>query len=126
MLQPQRRVDGISLHISRLLFVIILINLTFSKALILSNNFMLLIGVIIIVKILIHRNHFLNYLILIEVLMIIIYVSLSSIASFSASSFIRVFILIVVIVSGACVGISILVIITRIINKEFELGLLTI
>ena len=87
---------------------------------------MLLIGVIIIVKILIHRNHFLNYLILIEVLMIIIYVSLSSIASFSASSFIRVFILIVVIVSGACVGISILVIITRIINKEFELGLLTI
>merc|ERR1711982_162539 len=111
---------GISLHISRLLFVLILINLTFSKALILSNNFMLLMGVIIIVKILIHRNHFLNYL------MIIIYVSLSSIASFSASSFIRVFILIVVIVSGACVGISILVIITRIINKEFELGLLTI
>jgi len=43
-----------------------------------------------------------------------------------ASSRAMLFLLIVVMVGGACVGMSLLVVVTRIINKELELRLTTI
>jgi len=68
-----------------------------------------------------HRNHLINYLIIIEFNIILIYYRLIVKISVLRSATTRVFFFIVVIVCGACIGISLLVILTRIINKELEL-----
>merc|ERR1712212_991045 len=77
----------------------------------LALNFFLVILFFILgwLKIFLSRNHLINYLIIIEFNIILMY------------STTRVFFFIVIIVCGACVGISLLVILTRIINKELEL-----
>ena len=74
-----------------------------------------------LVKIITQRNHLLNYLILIEVYIVIIYFFLSYIYILYSSSVVTTFFFIVIIVCGASLGISLLVIITRTINKEIEI-----
>jgi len=78
------------------------------------------------VKLISSRNHFLNYLISIEVLIVMVYVSILYEVRCLASSRAMLFLLIVVMVGGACVGMSLLVVVTRMINKELELRLITI
>jgi hypothetical protein len=58
---------------------------------------------------------------MIEFNIILIYYRLIVKISVLRSTTTRVFFFIVVIVCGACIGISLLVILTRIINKELEL-----
>jgi len=80
-------------------------------------NLLFLIGILLI---LLHRNHLLNYLILIEFFIILVYFIFLIKASSLRSSISRLFFFIVVIVCGACTGMSLLVIITRLINNELE------
>ena len=77
-------------------------------------------------KLISSRNHFLNYLISIEVLIVMAYASMLYEVGCLSSSRALLFLLIVVIVGGACVGMSLLVVVTRMINKELELRLTTI
>merc|ERR1711974_527780 len=67
-----------------------------------------------LIKFFYQRNHLLNYL----VLMYFRFFSLSNLVS---SSLIRVFFFIVIIVCGARLGISLLVLITRRVSKELEI-----
>lgn len=94
-----------------------------TKGLHLSANVVVLTLAILILKLIRHRNHFLGYLITIEVFMVITYVRMLYGYSYLSSSRVVVFLLMVVMVAGACVGISLLVVVTRIINKELELSL---
>merc|ERR1712142_265711 len=89
----------------------------------LALNFFLVILFFILgwLKIFLSRNHLINYLIIIEFNIILMYYRLIVKISVLRSSTTRVFFFIVIIVCGACVGISLLVILTRIINKELEL-----
>lgn len=94
-----------------------------TKNLFISINILIYISTFLILKLITSRNHFLNYLITIEVFIVIIYVGMLYEVSYLSSSRALLFLLIVVIVAGACVGISLLVVVTRIINKELELRL---
>ena len=67
------------------------------------------------------RNHFLNFLILLEVFIIIGYIIIVTEAVWLSSSLSFMFVFIVIIVIGACVGISLLVAVTRLINKDIEI-----
>merc|ERR1712001_226451 len=81
-----------------------------------------IIFIIILTKLIFFRNHFLNLLILLEVFIVLGYVLIVSEISLVSSSTISLFLFIVVIVLGACLGISLLVIITRTLNKKLELA----
>jgi len=94
-----------------------------TKNLFIGINILIYISTFLILKLITSRNHFLNYLITIEVFIVIIYVGMLYEVSYLSSSRALLFLLIVVIVAGACVGISLLVVVTRIINKELELRL---
>ena len=72
-------------------------------------------------KIITQRNHLLNYLILIEVYIVMIYFFLSYNYILFSSSVVTTFFFIVIMVCGASLGISLLVIITRSMNKEIEI-----
>lgn len=80
-------------------------------------------SILLMLKLISSRNHFLNYLITLEVFIVIVYVRIIYEVSYLSSSRAVLFLLIVVMVGGACVGISLLVVVTRIINKELELRL---
>lgn len=83
----------------------------------------MVVSIFLMLKLVTCRNHFLGYLITIEVFIVITYASLLFEVRYLSSSTAVLFLLIIVIVAGACVGMSLLVVITRIINKELELRL---
>jgi len=97
-----------------------------SKSLFLDISILTFGSTLLIFKLISSRNHFLNYLISIEVLIVMAYASMLYEVRCLSSSRALLFLLIVVIVGGACVGISLLVVVTRMINKELELRLTTI
>ena len=74
-----------------------------------------------LIKFMTQRNHLLNYLILIEVYIILAYFRFIYLSNNFRSCLVRIFFFMVIIVCGATLGISLLVIITRSINKELEL-----
>ena len=80
----------------------------------------------IIIKLIFFRNHFLNLLILLEVFIVLGYILIVREISLLNSSTTSLFLFIVVIVLGACFGISLLVIVTRTLNKKLELVSLNI
>jgi len=94
-----------------------------SKNLFINANIILSMSILLMLKLISSRNHFLNYLITLEVFIVIVYVRIIYEVSYLSSSRAVLFLLIVVMVGGACVGISLLVVVTRIINKELELRL---
>ena len=83
----------------------------------------MIISIFLMLKLLVCRNHFLGYLITIEVFIVITYVRVLYEVRYLSSSTALLFILIVVMVAGACVGMSLLVVVTRMISKELELRL---
>lgn len=94
-----------------------------SKSIFIGVNILLRTSVLLMIKLIFSRNHFLNYLITLEVFMVMVYASILYEIRYLSSSRALLFILIVVMVGGACVGMSLLVVVTRIINKELELRL---
>jgi hypothetical protein len=94
-----------------------------SKSIFIGVNILLRTSVLLMIKLIFSRNHFLNYLITLEVFIVMVYASILYEIRYLSSSRALLFMLIVVIVGGACVGISLLVVVTRIINKELELRL---
>ena len=74
-----------------------------------------------LIKIIFLRNHYLAFLLLIEIMMLISYVFLLVESFNSRSSSLRVFMMITIIVSGACLGMSIAVAISRSFSKDIEL-----
>jgi hypothetical protein len=103
-----------------------LLTIRVSKSIFIGVNILFRTSVLLILKLIFSRNHFLNYLITVEVFMVIIYASMLYEIRYLSSSRALLFLLIVVMVGGACVGISLLVVVTRIINKELELRLTTL
>lgn len=91
-----------------------------SKSIFIGVNILLRTSVLLMIKLIFSRNHFLNYLITLEVFIVMVYASILYEIRYLSSSRALLFMLIVVIVGGACVGISLLVVVTRIINKELE------
>lgn len=94
-----------------------------SKSIFIGVNILLRTSVLLMIKLIFSRNHFLNYLITLEVFIVMVYASILYEIRYLSSSRALLFILIVVMVGGACVGMSLLVVVTRIINKELELRL---
>lgn len=94
-----------------------------SKSTFIGVNILLRTSVLLMIKLIFSRNHFLNYLITLEVFIVMVYASILYEIRYLSSSRALLFILIVVMVGGACVGMSLLVVVTRIINKELELRL---
>ena len=94
-----------------------------SKSIFIGVNILLGTSVLLMIKLIFSRNHFLNYLITLEVFIVMVYASILYEIRYLSSSRALLFILIVVMVGGACVGMSLLVVVTRIINKELELRL---
>jgi len=92
-----------------------------SKSIFIGVNILLRTSVLLMIKLIFSRNHFLNYLITLEVFIVMVYASILYEIRYLSSSRALLFILIVVMVGGACVGMSLLVVVTRIINKELEL-----
>ena len=86
---------------------------------------MLLILCLRFIKLVTQRNHLLNYLILIEFYIILIYCVLLSKLNILTGSSSSVFLFMVIMVCGACIGISLLVKLTRKIRKELEMSNLT-
>ena len=74
-----------------------------------------------LIKFFYQRNHLLNYLVIIEVYIVLMYFRFFSLSNLVSSSLIRVFFFIVIIVCGARLGISLLVLITRRVSKELEI-----
>jgi hypothetical protein len=103
-----------------------LLTIRVSKSIFIGVNILFRTSVLLILKLIFSRNHFLNYLITVEVFMVIIYASMLYEIRYLSSSRALLFLLMVVMVGGACVGISLLVVVTRIINKELELRLTTL
>lgn len=103
-----------------------LLTIRVSKSIFIGVNILFRTSVLLILKLIFSRNHFLNYLITVEVFMVIVYASILYEIRYLSSSRALLFLLIVVIVGGACVGISLLVVVTRMINKELELRLTTL
>jgi len=66
------------------------------------------------------RTHYFVFLLIVEVIMIFFYWIIRFIIIIAVPSQIYIFFFIVIIVSGACVGISFLVIITRELSKDIE------
>jgi len=97
-----------------------------AKSLFFNINIITFGSTLLMFKLISSRNHFLNYLISIEVLIVMVYISILCEVRCLASSRAILFLLIVVMVGGACVGISLLVVVTRMINKELELRLTAI
>jgi len=97
-----------------------------SKSIFINTNILLGATILLILKLISSRNHFLNYLITVEVFIVMVYTNILYEVRYLSSSRALLFLLIVVMVGGACVGISLLVVVTRIINKELELCLTTI
>ena len=94
-----------------------------SKSIFIGVNILLRTSVLLMIKLIFSRNHFLNYLITLEVFIVMVYASILYEIRYLSSSRALLFILIVVMVGGACVGMSLLVVVTRIINKGLELRL---
>lgn len=94
-----------------------------TKVFSLNINIIMIISIFLMLKLLVCRNHFLGYLITIEVFIVITYVRVLYEVRYLSSSTALLFILIVVMVAGACVGMSLLVVVTRMISKELELRL---
>lgn len=103
-----------------------LLTIRVSKSIFIGVNILFRTSVLLILKLIFSRNHFLNYLITVEVFIVIVYASILYEIRYLSSSRALLFLLIVVIVGGACVGISLLVVVTRMINKELELRLTTL
>ena len=74
------------------------------------------------IKLITQRNHLLNYLILIEFYIVIIYCTILSKLNVVRGSSRGMFLFMVIIVCGACIGMSLLVKLTRKIRKELELS----
>lgn len=90
-----------------------LLTIRVSKSIFIGVNILFRTSVLLILKLIFSRNHFLNYLITVEVFMVIVYASILYEIRYLSSSRALLFLLIVVIVGGACVGISLLVVVTR-------------
>ena len=74
-----------------------------------------------LIKIVLMRSNYLVFLIIIEILMLISFLLMIIIKGINTSSGIIVFILICLIVAGACLGMSALVAVSRSFSKEMEL-----
>lgn len=116
----------INIYFARVALLAQLLLIGGSKSLFINTNILLGASILLILKLISSRNHFLNYLITVEVFIVIVYRNILYEVRYLSSSRALLFLLIVVMVGGACVGISLLVVVTRIINKELELCLTTI
>jgi NADH:ubiquinone oxidoreductase subunit K len=85
-----------------------------------------LLFILSLVKFYLFRNHLLNYLVIIEVYIVLMYFNFICQTPLLRSSNYAIFLFIVIMVCGACVAISLLVIVRRLINKELELGLINL
>ena len=74
-----------------------------------------------LIKVMFIRSNYLVFLIMIEVIILISFVLMIIIKGINTSSGLIVFILICLIVAGACLGISALVAVSRSFSKEVEL-----
>merc|ERR1712083_1155791 len=92
----------------------------------LATNFLIFIYFLILCKLLFIRNHFLNFLIILEVFMVVGYMTIMREIYFLNSSLSFMFLFMVIMVIGACVGMSLLVVLTRLINKELEVRIVSL
>ena len=110
--------DIIYTNILLVLFII----LTYRSS---SSNFLpfafTLMCFFIIYKLLFNRGNYLVFLILIELLMLIAYITVASLRLAMCSSSLSLFILMCLIVSGACLGMAALVAVSRSFGKEMEI-----
>ena len=82
-------------------------------------------GAILAVKLLVMRNHFLVILLLLECIMIVIYTRLAHVITLKfASRSTVLFMFIVIMVTGASVGLAMVALVTRSISKERDLILI--
>ena len=75
-----------------------------------------------ILKLLVQLRHFLSLLIMVEAVLIISFFFMNTLLVSSASGPTIAFILIVIMVMGACIGLSIIVVVSRSFSKRLEIA----